>query len=332
MIWTYEMDLALCKLVYLNSPEILIDGVRDRTKNYHSVLSDFNKQFRLQVKQARTVRARFERLLLDYKSRAQTKFAPTGRESEIDMLMKTLVNMEIEYHETHKITSVPPGDENINAMTTGDMVEKAIDALKEVPNQTIVNNMQKMGQPGPKLIDVTGNQNLPALSSNGYNGKQLPSVQVDGTLMGSNTEGRNGTRDKTGQNIDKNPSGNANYTHGNQSDLEENNDGQGINYPNIDTELQPPAKKFKHNIVPESQPFTITNYFSDNKTFIMNGDGGTQHVSGKSDLKEVTQRVQTDLEHLKQDVGELSTLSKQIAKVLKRVTSMEETAQDERGY
>lgn len=332
MIWTYEMDLALCKLVYLNSPEILIDGVRDRTKNYHSVLSDFNKQFRLQVKQARTVRARFERLLLDYKSRAQTKFAPTGRESEIDMLMKTLVNMEIEYHETHKITSVPPGDENINAMTTGDMVEKAIDALKEVPNQTIVNNMQKMGQPGPKLIDVTGNQNLPALSSNGYNGKQLPSVQVDGTLMGSNTEGRNGTRDKTGQNIDKNPSGNANYTHGNQSDPEENNDGQGINYPNIDTELQPPAKKFKHNIVPESQPFTITNYFSDNKTFIMNGDGGTQHVSGKSDLKEVTQRVQTDLEHLKQDVGELSTLSKQIAKVLKRVTSMEETAQDERGY
>ncbi|CDO92644.1 unnamed protein product [Kluyveromyces dobzhanskii CBS 2104] len=330
MIWTYEMDLALCKLVYLNSPEILIDGVRDRNKNYHSVLSDFNKQFRLQVKQARTVRARFERLLLDYKSRAQTKFAPTGRESEVDMLMKTLVGMEAEYYENNKITNVPAGDENINSMTTGEMVEKAIDALKEVPNGAIVENLQKIGQT-PKLIDVNRSQNIPALSDNDT-GKQLQSNHAGATLIGSNSHGKNASRDKRGHNTVKNaPLHARTYAQYNDDGIQEST-GETVDYPNIDTELQQSTKRYKQSTHPESQPFTITNYFSDNKTFIMNGDGGTQNVAGKSDLVELNQRVQSDLENLKQDVGELSTLSKQIAKVLKRVTSMEETSQDDEEY
>ncbi|KAG0675429.1 hypothetical protein C6P41_004707 [Kluyveromyces marxianus] len=344
MIWTYEMDLALCKLVYMNSPEILIEGIRDRSKNYHSVLNEFNKQFRLQVKQPRTVRARFERLLLDYKSRAKTKFAPKGRESEIDMLMKTLVTMEAEYYENNKLpVSRPSSVESINVLTSGAMMEKAIDALKEVSQDELgAKNAAAATQISPKLKDITKSQNtLRSKKSSGTTNSNASGTNTNdwsndneennifanyassGRSFGTK-KGINETKNKyqDSMNGDNGTSdGNLHENDDDDNDEDEDEDEDEYSTPT----LQPKLKKVRHNTVPESQPFTITNYFSDNKTFIMNGDGGTQQWAGKSDLHQVTQRVQGDLENVKHDVQELSVLSKRIAAILDRVTGMDST-------
>ncbi|KAL2707252.1 hypothetical protein KLU848_4158 [Kluyveromyces marxianus] len=322
----------------MNSPEILIEGIRDRSKNYHSVLNEFNKQFRLQVKQPRTVRARFERLLLDYKSRAKTKFAPKGRESEIDMLMKTLVTMEAEYYENNKLpVSRPSSVESINVLTSGAMMEKAIDALKEVSQDELgAKNAAAATQISPKLKDITKSQNTlrskkssgtTNSNASGTNTNDWSNDNEENNIFANYASSGRSFGTKKGINETKNKyqdsmNGDNGTSDGN---LPENDDDDNDEDEYSTPTLQPELKKVRHNTVPESQPFTITNYFSDNKTFIMNGDGGTQQWAGKSDLHQVTQRVQGDLENVKHDVQELSVLSKRIAAILDRVTGMDST-------
>lgn len=309
------MDLALCKLVYVNSPEILIDGVRDRVKNYHTVLDEFNKKFRLQVKQSRTVRSRFERLLLDYKSRITEKFQDDARESEIDSIMKNLVNLETEYYNCHRGV-VAKSVNNVDA-AAGRMIEKAINALSD--KARVVN----------KSNASAGLQNDRSARRPSVESERLSQLQEV-----TNVRVPNGS--STGSSLDKSEGAAAvrypiaDSRDSNYGDLE-NHDPEEDEHEDEDEHegmRQPNNKKYKASKRPESQPFTITNYFSDNKTFIMNGDG-TQVMNGKSDLLELTDRVQHDLDGLKDDVGELSSLSRQIATVLKRATTGDES---DRGY
>lgn len=303
MIWTYDMDLTVSKLVYLNSPEILVESIRDKTKNYHSVLEEFNKKFKLQVKQSRTVRSRFERLLLDYKKRSAESYVTPGRESELDLVLKGIVKLEKQFYSTYDARK-------------GETLEKMQD-LEPVRDTSMKHldfdrNAQKLK---PRLSLQDNSPVLQEISSNNY-----------GEINKSGN--KRSRQDKTG--LPEGPEHNfadseENPITGSQSNLDSETvpTERATPHDGIRSE-EPLPKKYKRSIQPSSQPFYITNYFSDNKTMIMNGDG-VQNVNGNGDILELTERTQQDLELLKQDMGQLSSLSKQIAMLLKRATSSEES-------